>query len=278
MENTNNKTYLFNALITHSIVLLLSFMFLLNCGSSRQAVNNDSINIDELLGEEENIQAERTNSDEAEVLKLLGITPAEDTATPQTADVSMADNKAGSEKMEGDLTLLRDDLVKKEQEISDLRSELTKKEMKISELESRTGMNRSGSVRKNGPIIEPSFEFRNKYQQALSQFKERNYQSAIPLLNELILSDPNNSLSDNCQYWIGECYYGLINYNQAIAEFEKVFSFANSNKSDDAQLKLGICYLRLGDKAQARAEFDRLLSVYPSSEYNTLAQKYIARL
>ena len=85
-------------------------------------------------------------------------------------------------------------------------------------------------------------------------------------------------LSDNCQYWIGESYYGLRNYNQAIAEFEKVFSFANSNKIDDAQLKLGVCYLRLGDKAQARNEFDRLLSAYPSSEYKPVAQRYIARL
>ena len=98
------------------------------------------------------------------------------------------------------------------------------------------------------------------------------------MFSELINTDPNNSLSDNCQYWIGESYFGMVNYNQAIAEFEKVFSFSSSNKNDDAQLKLGVCYVKLGDLAQARAEFNRLLAVYPKSEYTSIAQKYISKL
>lgn len=262
-----------------SLIVLISMGLFLSCGASRQSSEADSIDIDELLGEEEYIQAEQTNSDEAEVLKLLGITPVEENPVIQNSDFNY--NEAGvsnSEQMEGDLSMLKDDLVKKEDEISQLRSELTQKEIKISELESRESMANKSVVRTNGPVTQPSAAFKAKYQEALNSFKARGYQVAVSMFSELINSDPNNLLSDNCQYWIGESYFGMVNYNQAIAEFEKVFSFSNSNKNDDAQLKLGVCYIKLGDLAQARAEFDRLLAVYPNSEYTSIAQKYVSKL
>ena len=122
-----------------------------------------------------------------------------------------------------------------------------------------------------------SGDFKSKYQYALSQYNLGNYQGALSVLSELLFSNTKNSLSDNCQFWIGECYYGLGNYNQAIVEFEKVFSFPASNKGDDAQLKLGICYIKVGDRQQAQAELERLLSNYPDSEYIELAYRYLAR-
>lgn len=265
--------------VVFPICLFLCLALLIGCGASRQGstVKDDSVDIDELLGEEEVAQSGQP-SEEDEVLRLLGITPAEEQVSE--TDVSPSDQQPEMLDLEDDINQLRQELLKKDQEISELRAELTQKEVKISDLEARAKVPTRPQVPVNGSgkAWEPSPQFKSKYQEALGQFKSRNYQNALSLFSELILSDPNNSLSDNCQYWIGECYFALINYNQAIAEFEKVFSFANSNKSDDAQLKLGICYIKLGDKSQARAEFDRLLSVYPDSEYRSLAQKYIARL
>ena len=86
-----------------------------------------------------------------------------------------------------------------------------------------------------------------------------------------------HSLSDNCQYWIGESYYALGNYQQAITAFQNVFTFSNSNKDDDAQLKLGICYIRLNDEEQAKREFEKLVNNYPTSEYVNIAKRYIAQ-
>ncbi|MFQ5770123.1 MAG: tetratricopeptide repeat protein [bacterium] len=245
------------------------------CGASRETANleGDEIKLDDLLSEEYTDKSEK-DSEEAEVLRLLGITPAEN-ATQQTETVPEPELISSNKEVND----LEQELQQKDQEISELRTELTQKESKISELEEQVRSAESRPAFKpTGNFTGPSSEFKSKYQYALNQFNARNYQEALTLFSELLLSDPNNSLSDNCQYWIGESYYGLTNYNQAIAEFEKVFSFPNSNKSDDAQLKLGICYLKLGDSQQARAEFERLISNFPDSEYLTLAQRYIGRL
>lgn len=84
-----------------------------------------------------------------------------------------------------------------------------------------------------------------------------------------------NKLADNAQYWIGECYYSLKNYQRAIIEFEKVFSFPNSNKNDDAQFKLGLCYAAIGNRVKAREEFQRLIDYFPKSEYVTRAKQFL---
>jgi tol-pal system protein YbgF len=120
--------------------------------------------------------------------------------------------------------------------------------------------------------------FAEKYQTALQQYKNRNYRDAMQSFETLLSNDSKNSLSDNCQYWLGECYYGLGNYQQAAVAFEKVFTFSNSNKDDDAQLKLGMCYLKLNDKPKAREELQKLIETYPSSEYVSIARRLLANL
>lgn len=273
-----NARLSFQKLILASVCVMfaIGIFFLVGCGASRSntGMEGESVDIDALLGEEDSTQAR--DAEEAEVLRLLGITPAEE--QPQHANIESEQPGTDVEELEADINQLRQDLIDKDQEISELRSELTQKEVTISELESQaTAPRRQTLVNPSGGFSQPSPEFRARYQAALNEYKAKNYQNALSDFNELLLSDPNNTLSDNCQYWIGECYYGLGNYNQAIVEFEKVFSFPNSNKNDDAQLKLGVTYLRLGDRDQAREEFNRLLTNYPNSEYTSLAQKYMGR-
>lgn len=260
-----------------STCIFVSFVsFLVSCGSSRQTAEGEDVNIDDLLGEEgSNTSTPNStpnqNSDEDEVLRLLGITPLE-TQAEQTA---MAEDSGAGVADPEEVNKLQGELMEKDREISTLRSEITQKESKISDLQSQV---ESTQRNPSGSFADAGSDFKSRYQSALNQFNSRSYQAALASFMDLIATDPNNSLSDNCQYWIGECYYALGNYNQAIAEFEKVFSFPNSNKTDDAQLKLGLCYMKLGDKQQARAEFERLMSNYPKSEYVSLAQRYIARL
>ncbi len=254
--------------------------FLAGCGASRSTVAQDeeTVNIDDLLGDDQQNSAQE-DADEAEVLRLLGIDQdrqQQATTVEATVPVDPAIND-----LERDLDVLKEDLQERDEQISELRSELTEKEVKISDLQSHLEAQKE-SMSKPAPAFrsnatEPTSWYTSNYQEAMRQYKRKNYQAAIRTFGELIQSDLNNSLSDNCQYWIGESYFGLVNYEQAIVEFEKVFSFANSNKSDDAQLKLGICHLKLGNRQQATAEFNTLLSSYPDSEYRALAQRYLSR-
>ncbi len=247
----------------------------LACGASRQTTKEgEDVDLDELLGEEK-VTASNLASEEAEVLRLLGIKPEEDSGKKAVFASQVEQSEAGA--LESQLSQLQEELSRKEQEIAQLRQQLTQKESRISDLEmqARRTPRPAPAVSRKG---EPSLQFKQRYQQALGLFKAYDYQGALRIFQELLQAEPNTHLSDNCQYWIGECYYGMKQFNQAIVEFEKVFSFTNSNKADDAQLKLGLCYLKLGDRQQARAEFERLLSNFSDSEYVPLAERYLARL
>jgi TolA-binding protein len=82
-------------------------------------------------------------------------------------------------------------------------------------------------------------------------------------------------MADNCQYWIGECYYGLRQYQKAIIEFQKVFAYSATDKHDDAQLMIGLSYFRLGQRDQAQSEFQTFLNNFADSEYSSIARRYV---
>ncbi len=120
--------------------------------------------------------------------------------------------------------------------------------------------------------------FEAEYQRALDVHLQGNYTRACGMFQALIKSNPSHRLSDNCQYWIGECYFGLKDYRKAVIEFCKVFTFPRTNKAEDAQLKIGLCYIRLGDKARARRELTRLISHYPGSRYVAVSRRELSKL
>ena len=71
-------------------------------------------------------------------------------------------------------------------------------------------------------------EYKKTYIDALSAYQNGDYNKAINGFSGLVLSDPNNDLADNSQYWLAECYYTMKNYKRAVMEFEKVFSFSGT--------------------------------------------------
>jgi tol-pal system protein YbgF len=121
-------------------------------------------------------------------------------------------------------------------------------------------------------------DFQARYDAALALFREKKFTRAGQAFRALLESNRGHSLSDNCQFWLGECCYALRQFEQALVEFEKVFAFPRSNKRDTAQYKLALCYLQLGRFEEARAELRRLISTYPQSEYLEMARAHLAQL
>jgi tol-pal system protein YbgF len=105
------------------------------------------------------------------------------------------------------------------------------------------------------------------YQNALDAFNKKWYAQAASTFKSLVQADRNHKLADNAQFWLGECYYAQKQFENALAEFEKVFAYPKSNKGDAAQLKIGLCWLQLGKTEEAKEQLVRLLSTYPSSEH-----------
>jgi len=70
----------------------------------------------------------------------------------------------------------------------------------------------------------------------------------------------------NAFYWLGECYYDLHEYNQALSAFEKALTVSDSYKERDARVKVIYCYLKLGWNDNAKWEVARFLKDYPNDK------------
>jgi len=117
-------------------------------------------------------------------------------------------------------------------------------------------------------------DFRTKYNEALNQYFDGNIQASQKNFKKLLELRQNHPLSDNCQYWLGECLYAQEKYSEAIGVFQKVKSLGDGNKADAALFKIGLSYLKLNKRSEARAAFSDLEKLYPNSDLVPKARQY----
>src|SRR5581483_10219365 len=120
---------------------------------------------------------------------------------------------------------------------------------------------------------------RRDYEEALRLVDRKEYATAIPKLKDFLRRNPNGDLSDNAQYWLGECYYATKYYEQAILAFDEVNrKWPRGDKAPAALLKQSFAFAELGDKTQARSGLQDLLSRYPQSEEASKARQRLKTL
>ncbi len=159
----------------------------------------------------------------------------------------------------------------KERELADLRSTLDFKDKRIVDLES--------NLQKGGSSASVQIsDFSTSYDDALRQFYAHRYNDAASIFSALKQKYPQHQLAGNCQYWVGECYFGLQDYRSASEAFQSVFDWKNSMKKDDATLMLGRCYYNMRDMAKARSYFQGVIDDYPDSEYIEKARQWLGRI
>jgi TolA-binding protein len=118
-------------------------------------------------------------------------------------------------------------------------------------------------------------DYRMAYNDALNQYFNNEYLESIQDFRVLIEREPQGAYADNAQYWIGECFYSLEDFESAIREFEKVFAFAENNKSDHALFKIAISYQQIGRYLKARETMNRFILDYPESELILQAHDFL---
>ncbi len=128
------------------------------------------------------------------------------------------------------------------------------------------------------PQADPLVESRS-YEDALKQFREANYASAIAGFNGFLKAYPSSALAANAQYWIGYSYYALKDYKTALAHQQKlVAAYPASTKVPDALLNIATNQIALDKLDDARKTLENLVAKYPGTPAATLAARRLATL
>jgi len=117
------------------------------------------------------------------------------------------------------------------------------------------------------------------YDTATADYTKGRYALAIQGFEDYLRTYPNTDLSDNAQYWIGECHYAQKKYTEAVGDFDKLLKdWPKSDKAAAALLKKGYALAELGQKAEAVVQLQYVVHEYPSSEEARLARARLKAL
>lgn len=117
------------------------------------------------------------------------------------------------------------------------------------------------------------------YDVAFKSLRAGDYAQASRQFRGFIQQYPDNPLTPNAYYWLGESYYVTMNYPVALEAFQHLVSqFPQSEKAPDALLKVGYSQLELKQTAAAKATLTAVTSKYPGSHAASLAHERLQRI
>lgn len=112
------------------------------------------------------------------------------------------------------------------------------------------------------------------YDRAFWLLKQARHDEAIKAFRDYRTNWPKGQFSDNAQYWLGEGYHAVRNYQQALIEYDRLIAeFPNSQKITHAMLKSGYCLQEIGRADEARARLTDLTRRYPGTTAARLAEE-----
>jgi tol-pal system protein YbgF len=104
------------------------------------------------------------------------------------------------------------------------------------------------------------------YEVAYKALREGRGEESRKLLQGFLAKWPEDALTDNAQYWLGESYYVESRYQNAILEFQRVIEkYPKSDKVPDALLKLGMSFGTLGLCDEAKAFYEEVTARHRKS-------------
>lgn len=114
---------------------------------------------------------------------------------------------------------------------------------------------------------------------AQSSLDAHDPESALAHFRDLVANHKDSALADDAQFGMGECYFQMGRYEDAIAEYQRVADqFPFGDRVAYAFLKIGFSRLALDQRDAALESFKTVSEAYPGTEAATVARQQIAHL
>jgi tol-pal system protein YbgF len=131
------------------------------------------------------------------------------------------------------------------------------------------------------PVAAPRKELsaEEAYEMAYHLFQSKENEAARKAFDQFMLRYPDSSLVDNALFWIGETYYRMEDYENAVLHYQQVVKqYPKGSKGPDALLKMGYSLEKMNEATAAVAAMEKLLKMYPKSPQAKLATLKIKQL
>lgn len=118
-----------------------------------------------------------------------------------------------------------------------------------------------------------------QYQKLMKLIDEGQEQQAVTGFEAFLQRYPQSKHGDDAQYWLGESYYAVGNYNAAIKSFNiLVMNYPQSQKYSQALLKIAFAHYELKDFAKARELLQRVRNDYIGTAASRLAERRLKKM
>jgi len=112
------------------------------------------------------------------------------------------------------------------------------------------------------------------YRQGFEAFQKGAYDDAIRLFTQFVKQNPDDVLTPNGYFWMGEGYMNLKNHEKAIVQYQELLDrFPRSDKAARAMFRQGEAFATLGDKKSSTTLMKRVVELFPNSEEARAAQR-----
>jgi tol-pal system protein YbgF len=117
------------------------------------------------------------------------------------------------------------------------------------------------------------------YSNGLRDITSGKYDLARSEFQDYLKYYGDTDLASNAQFYLGEIAYQQKNYDQAVAEYDKVLNnYPKSFKLAPARLKKGMALIELGQKTSAVRELREVVKRYPGTEEDRRARAKLKEL
>ena len=107
---------------------------------------------------------------------------------------------------------------------------------------------------------------RQLYETAYGYLLQQDYGAAETAFDDFLKRFPNDNLSGNAQFWLGESFFVRGQFKSAAAAFLKGYqTYGRSTKAPDSLLKLAMSLSRMGQKDAACTSFGELNTRFPAA-------------
>jgi len=171
---------------------------------------------------------------------------------------------------------------------TEMQDQLFSLQGRLDEMQVSTGAGPDGSMQARIGALEQDIQavkgslgkapvpVKTSYETGVELFRASRYEDAIADLKSYLDQNPDPSLIDNAHFWIGESYYAMAKYEDAILRYDRVVKkFTASEKVPECLLKQGMSFIKMGDKETGELILQQLISGYANTEAAVRAKKLI---